>query len=385
MNRTMPDSLSFWEQDSFFSRADLLVVGSGLTGLQTAAAVKLQRPHWRISVVDGGALPAGASTRNAGFACFGSLSELLDDLQHSSEDEVLQLVERRWKGLLRLRKTLGDQAIRYQEFGGYELFRKEDQAVWEACLARIDDFNQALQDITAQQNVYQKASERVAEFGFSGISHLILNRLEGQVHTGHLMKSLLDYTRQLGVQVFSGLEIQHLEERETEVQLHTAQGWKLSARQVLLATNGFASRLVPGLAVEPARNQVLITEPLPGHRLRGCFHYDRGYYYFRDVGDRILLGGGRNLDLQGEATDLFGHTDTIQHGLRTLLETVIAPGQQPVIASWWSGIMGMGPEKKPILHRHSERVLLAVRLGGMGVALSSLLAEEAGEKLIANS
>lgn len=382
MNRTMPDSLSFWEQDTFFDRADLLVVGSGLTGLQTAAAVKLQRPNWRISVVDGGALPAGASTRNAGFACFGSLSELLDDLQHSSEDEVFQLVERRWKGLLRLRQTLGDQAIRYQEFGGYELFRPEDEAVWEGCLEQMGHFNQALEDITGQAKVYQQTDARVAEFGFSGISHLMLNRLEGQVHTGQLLKTLLEYTRQLGVQVFPGIEIQHIEERESDVQLHTAQGWKLSARQVLIATNGFARRLLPELSVEPARNQVLITEPLPGHSLRGCFHYDRGYYYFRDVGDRILLGGGRCLDLQGEATDVFGHTTAIQEALRTLLETVISPAQQPVIASWWSGIMGMGPEKKPILQRHSERVLLAVRLGGMGVALSSLLAEEAAEILV---
>lgn len=378
----MPDSLSFWEQEAFFHHADLLVIGSGLTGLQTAAAVKKQRPDWRVAVLDGGALPAGASTRNAGFACFGSLSELLDDLQHSSESEVLQLVERRWKGLLRLRQTLGDRAIGYQEYGGYEVFRREDKSVWEHCVAQMPAFNQALQGITGQAEVYQQADERAADFGFAGVEHLVLNRLEGQVHTGYLMKSLLDYTRQLGVQIFSGVEVEHIDEQGDRVALHTAQGWKLSAARVLVATNGFARRLLPEVALVPARNQVLITSPMPGHGLRGCFHYDRGYYYFRDVGDRILLGGGRNLDLQAEETDAFGSNEAIQQALTSLLESVILPGQKPRIDAWWSGIMGMGQEKKPLLQWHSERVLMAVRLGGMGVALSSLLAEEAGAMLL---
>ena len=42
-------------------------------------------------------LPQGASTKNAGFACFGSLSEILDDLQSHSKEEVLQLVKKTYK------------------------------------------------------------------------------------------------------------------------------------------------------------------------------------------------------------------------------------------------------------------------------------------------
>jgi hypothetical protein len=32
------------------------------------------------------------------------------------------------------------------------------------------------------------------------------------------------------------------------------------------------------------------------------FHLEKGYYYFRNINDRILLGGGRNLDFEGETT-----------------------------------------------------------------------------------
>jgi hypothetical protein len=58
-------------------------------------------------------LPHGASTKNAGFACFGSISEIIDDLKSHSE-EVYQLVTKRLEGLRLLRKRLGDEAIDFK-------------------------------------------------------------------------------------------------------------------------------------------------------------------------------------------------------------------------------------------------------------------------------
>jgi hypothetical protein len=69
-------------------------------------------------------LPHGASTKNAGFACFGSISEIIDDLKSHSEEEVYQLVTKRLEGL-RLLRSLGDEAIDFKPYGGYELFLKK--------------------------------------------------------------------------------------------------------------------------------------------------------------------------------------------------------------------------------------------------------------------
>ena len=44
---------------------------------------------------------------------------------------------------------------------------------------------------------------------------------------------------------------------------------------------------------------------------------------------------------------------------------------------WWSGILGIGDQKKPIIERVSPNVVVAVRMGGMGVAIGSLVGEEA--------
>ncbi|HEY0091217.1 MAG TPA: FAD-dependent oxidoreductase, partial [Flavobacterium sp.] len=145
--------------------------------------------------------------------------------------------------------------------------------------------------------------------------------------------------------------------------------------KVLFANNGFASTLT-GADVKPARAQVLITEPIPGLRLKGTFHLDKGYYYFRNFEDRILLGGGRNLDFAGETTTDFGHTDLIQNRLQQLLKEVILPDVDVKIAHRWSGIMGMGPQKNPIVRQLSNNVFCGVRLGGMGVAIGSLVGTE---------
>ena len=65
-----------------------------------------------------GVLPWGASTKNAGFACFGSLGEVLDDLQNTSLDEIVRLIESRNNGLKWLIKLLGKEAIDFQLNGG---------------------------------------------------------------------------------------------------------------------------------------------------------------------------------------------------------------------------------------------------------------------------
>ena len=83
--------------------------------------LKKKQPSLRITIVERGIIPTGASTRNAGFACFGSLTELLADIDHMGEDKMLELVSMRYKGLKKIRKTFRDAEIGYEQRGSYEL------------------------------------------------------------------------------------------------------------------------------------------------------------------------------------------------------------------------------------------------------------------------
>lgn len=373
----MPIRLSFWEQEAFFGDIDVLVIGSGIVGLNAAITLKERDTKLRVVVIERGSLPAGASTRNAGFACFGSMTELLADREEGEESAVWSLVEKRWKGLQRLRNRLGDEAIGYKPWGGYELFRSTEDAEYEKCLHHIPHFNQQLKEITGQPGIFTAANHQQNAFGFAGIPHLIFNKGEGQIHTGKMMKCLVDLARQKGVEIYNGITVNELKTEQGIVTIQTTDGWLLKAQHVIVATNGFAQQLLPALAVAPARNQVLITRPIPQLKVKGTFHYDRGFFYFRNVRDRLLLGGGRCLDPKGEETAEFGFTQQIKDALLHLLSTTILPDTPFEVEQWWSGIMGVGEQKKPIVKRLGEHLTVAVRLGGMGVAIGAEVGEEA--------
>ncbi|MEM9849231.1 MAG: FAD-dependent oxidoreductase, partial [Bacteroidota bacterium] len=187
--------------------------------------------------------------------------------------------------------------------------------------------------------------------------------------------------RKAKVECLYGLEIEAIENEPNKVAICCKNGWKLHAQKVLVTTNGFAKNLLPQLQLIPARNQVLVTKPIKKLKFKGCFHYDSGYYYFRNVGNRILLGGGRNLAKQEETTDQFGQTDLIQRALLKILQDVILPEQEIAIEQWWSGILGVGEHKKPIIRMLNEQVGVAVRLGGMGVAIGTNVGERAAAML----
>ena len=181
---------SYWEQNTWLSSIDFCVVGSGIVGLNTAIHLKEKFPDKQVVVLERGILPCGASTKNAGFACIGSLSELADDLSRLSKDEVLALIERRWEGLLLLRKNLGDSEIDFQQHGGFELFTADQSELYDHCLDLQAELNNDLQSVF-NKAVYERADPLISQFGFNGVSHLIKNTVEGQLDTGKMMARLI--------------------------------------------------------------------------------------------------------------------------------------------------------------------------------------------------
>ena len=228
------------------------------------------------------------------FSCFGSVSELIDDLKGQSEDLVWSVLEKRWLGLQRLKQRIGTESMDYFQHGNFEVFGEQDQALYQACQAHIAPFNRQIEAITGVKNTFATAHEKIKDFGLAHSQQLIWNQSEGQINTGKMMQQLLKLAREKGIEIYNGLSIEAIEETAHCVQVKTTQGWSFQSQQVIVATNGFAQQLLPNLAIKPARNQVLITEPIKGLKLKGCFHYLRGYVYFRDIDNRVLLGGARH-------------------------------------------------------------------------------------------
>lgn len=369
-------SPSFWESQTWLN-ADCIIVGAGIVGLNAALALHTAQPNKRILVLERGALPVGASTKNAGFACFGSLSEIAVDLESLTENEVVDLIRMRWNGLQLLRKNLGDEAIGLEELGSYEVFTQAQEAFFQRSCAIMEQFNTHLKAITGIEHVYSIADEKVKDFQFQGVKHLIFNRAEGQINSGLMMHNLLELVRSKGITVLNGLELLSWKEEADHIRIQTDQLGELMCQQLLICTNGFAAQLLPELDVQPGRAQVLITRPIEHLPFKGCFHMDEGYYYFRNVGNRVLFGGGRNLDKQGETTYSHETSERIQASLESYLREVILPETHFEIEQRWAGTLGLGNTRLPIVKAISSRVFCAVRMGGMGVAIGSLVGQEA--------
>jgi gamma-glutamylputrescine oxidase len=139
--------LSIWEKESFFAPQDIVIIGSGFCGLWSALKLKTAHPHKKITILESGLIPTGASTRNAGFSCFGSPSELLHDMDTMGTAKTLELVKMRYDGLLEIRQHFDDASIGYDPSGGYECFKNTDPD-WQLCNDKLDWLNEKLQPVT---------------------------------------------------------------------------------------------------------------------------------------------------------------------------------------------------------------------------------------------
>ncbi len=367
--------ISYWELKSYFKNIDFLIIGAGIVGYSTALQLRKKFPEAKILLIEQGILPSGASSKNAGFACFGSATELYSDLQRTDENTVWETVSLRWKGLIALRETIGDRAMDFHSHGSWDLITEKETPIFEATAEHLNAFNLELQDITGEKEVYSIDEKVAGRFGFNGVKTSFYNRLEGQIDTAGLNLAFYQLAVKADIRMLFGLEVLSLEESADGITALTSQG-EIHSRKAIICTNGFAARFIEDETILPARAQVLITQPIPNLPIKGTFHYQEGFYYFRNIDDRILFGGGRNLDIEGETTTELKVTAPIMDELQRLLKEVIAPDYRVEIEHTWAGIMGVGPTKKPIIRQLSDHLYCGVRLGGMGVAIGSLVGKE---------
>jgi gamma-glutamylputrescine oxidase len=352
---------SFWEREEWLKKCDLLIVGAGIVGSSVALFYKERHPHADIVVIDRGFHPLGASTRNAGFACIGSISEHLADMEISGTDTVMNRIVRRWNGLQLLRSRLSDDETAYEHTGGIEIFT--DRARYEKCRAKVEEMNRLLEASTGLGNVY------------SGLEYegypAIRNRVEGALNSGRMMKSLHQKLQQAGVRIYWNAEAEQVNPGE----VHLKNGTLLKAENIVLATNGFTPRL-HGEPVKPARGYVFVTHPLKQMNWKGTFHFNEGFVYFRNVGSRLLLGGGRDQAKEEETTDHFGVNPAIKEYLVKFANNVLKLEDGWEIDLEWSGIMGMTDNKEPIIRQAAPGLYVAAGLSGMGVAIGMQVAQE---------
>ncbi|MFP3831767.1 NAD(P)/FAD-dependent oxidoreductase [Chryseobacterium sp. SIMBA_028] len=367
--------ISIWELETFYRKRDVIIIGAGFSGLWTAISIKEKYPEKSVLIIERNSIPLGASTRNAGFACFGSLTEVIADSQNMGWEKTLDLVQMRFDGLQKIRQYFKSDEIDFEFSGGYEILNNDEP------LSHLDEVNIQLKFVTGLEQTYSLKQNKIKEFGLGKSRFLLENPCEGSLHSGKLLQKLTEKCHELKIEFLLGTEVKNIEETSDEVEIYLSEDLSVKADALIYCTNAFSSKFLENENIIPARGQILLTEPIENLKLKGTFHYDEGFYYFRNLGNRILLGGGRNQDFKTEETTAFETTEFLQRHLETFLREVVLPNHEFKIALRWSGIMAMGAEKTPIVKRVSEKQFCAVRLSGMGVALAPKIGELVAEMI----
>ncbi|HEY1046144.1 MAG TPA: FAD-dependent oxidoreductase [Bacteroidia bacterium] len=363
---------SYWERSVLLRPLDFAIIGAGLVGKQIAIKLKAKFPLSRIAIIDRSPISYGASTRNAGFSCFGSVTEIVDDLSHTDASQVAQLAQKRFQGIQQLVESFGADNIGYRNTGSFEIFKNES------------DFNQAFEHLNSVNQLLEEQANIKNAFSIQSTSNMkmnchhqcIFNPYEGMLNSGMLNETINDIAHRSGVLPFYGLNIVEFEKDANGYRLLSEDGMELQCKQLIIANNAFASQLMPELDVVPARGQVIITEPIANLPFDGIFHSDKGYIYFRNIDNRVLIGGGRNAFKEQETTYDFEGSEALKTYLENYLKEVVLPNHDFKTDMHWSGIMAMGKQKLPIVKRYDENLVLCVRMSGMGVALAPVLSSD---------
>ncbi|MBO6522381.1 MAG: FAD-binding oxidoreductase [Balneolaceae bacterium] len=361
---------SYWEAELYNQTYDLIVVGAGLTGQSTAHFYKKEYPNTQVLVVDRGVFPIGASTRNAGFACIGTVGEHLADLEIDSEAKLKERIKDRFEGLQLLKSTLGEKAIDYQETGGWELVL--DKKIFEKLSRHIHRFNGWMEELIGEKDLYEAGS-------YNGIPS-IYNRCEGMLHPGKMIKRLYQLNRDLGIEYRWNTQISSIEPESGILVIDELLSYE--AENLVIATNAFTNQLLPDKSITPGRGYIFVTNELESLEWRGTFHYNKGYVYFRNLGEkRLLIGGGRDIDPKGEETDEFGVNGDVKGFLLYFAEEVLGLPDGWKVEQEWSGIMGFTESKSPVFEKINENCLVVAGLSGMGVALGMQLGKKAASEV----
>ena len=350
--------LSYWELKGWFENTDALIVGGGLVGMNAALDLQSLHPNWRIVLIDRSDI-GGASTRNAGFACFGSPSELLEDWKTLGHERTIDLVKMRWDGLNELRRQWGDDALGYRDCGSLEVFTHPES--FQQCLAALPEMNEVLSPIFGETPFTTLDSSTFTDSGLNNVCGVISSPLEGDLDVAQMNRAMRRELFSRGIDVIGGVTVQHLHQNGLSWQMGTNLG-DLEAPKVFICNNAWASELLD-IDVQPAPNAVVVSQPLHRLKLKQTIHHDRGYVYAREVDGRLLIGGGRHWKCRDDH-------DRIQRLLDWAQKHIVG-AESIQIDHHWIGQLGVGTHRMPVIDELKPGLFAGVRLGGMGVAVGS--------------
>ena len=368
-----PETHSLWlsEPHPEFPRfageldVEVLVVGGGIAGVTLAYTLAQQGAS--VGLLEARDLAGAASGRNAGFlmvAAAEPYGETIALWGRPGARAMLEIGRRNHERLARLAREI-DVDCGYRRSGSFRLARTEEEAEDQRAalpLLQADGF--PCVEVPPAQALPGGPHDRfVAAF---------VTEEDGELNPVQLLNGVAREAVRLGGRLFTHSPLLGARWQGGLWEARTAGG-SARARARVVATNAYAPELCPTLTplIAPRRGQMLSTAPLPREVAPRPTYAHWGYQYWRQTPDRrLVMGGWRDLDLDGEVGFEEKTTSRIQEGIEAGLRELAPEGA--VIEHRWAGIMGFARDGRPLVGWLDATHQLAICAGftghGMGLA-----------------
>ncbi len=352
------------------AKADVVIVGSGYTGLSAARILALRGVH--VVVLEKETFGWGASSRNGG--------QVLTGLKLGPSALIKQVGLARAKELYALSLT----AIKYvedlieEENIGCEYTRSGHiEAAWKN--AHFSHYRRE-QEVLAREFDHHVTlldrKKQASELGTHYYRGLLIDECSGALHPARFVRGLAICASGSGAQLFEKTPATKIMREGTGFAVVTPQG-TIKAENVLIATNGYTDEAARGIGqrVFPLGSYIIATEPLPedvAARLipqrRVVFDSKHYLYYFRLSADNRMLFGGRAEYKPSTPETTRQSAEILRRGMAQVFPAL----KDARIEYAWSGNICLTRDSFPRAGQH-DGVYYALGYGGHGVALSTYL------------
>ena len=356
-------------------RADVAVIGGGYTGLCAARA--LRQAGASVVVLERDRIGAGASSRNGGFVLPGYKSDIATIVRHFGLPIAKQLHEDSLAAIAFVESLVADERISCDfHRPGYVTLAARSRH-----LKGLEDTRQLLQRDFGYHSQLLSRDEMKAEIATERYHGGLLEPEAAAIQPAAYVRGLAEIVVRLGAVLSEGVEVTSVRRVGQEFELETAGG-PVTARDVLVATNGYTGNLLPWLAqrVVPVGSFLIATAPLSADLQQRLIPRRRLFadtknllYYFRLSSDGRMVFGGRA-----------AFVPTAVERSRVLLRLGMAevfPELAAVPVEFaWGGTLGFTRDQLPHAGRH-DGIAYALGYGGHGVALASWLGDQVGRAM----